>query len=74
MLLFFLNASIIVVLEPKSAFLPVFWSITKNLIFFATLKGRASPFLTDFSINDLKIGNAVFDPVSNFHNFQDYVA
>ena len=54
----------IVVFEPKSAFLPVFGSITENLIFFATLNGLASPFFTAFFIKDLKIGSAVFEPVS----------
>ena len=32
----------------------------------ATLNGLASDFLTDFSTNSLKIGNAVFEPVSYF--------
>ena len=52
--------------DPKSAFLPVFPSITIISTFLATLNGLTFSFLTAFLINDLKIGKAVFEPVSYF--------
>ena len=54
----------IVLLVPISAFFPVTGSITFIKIFFATLNGLASSFFTAFLTKLLKIGNAVFAPVS----------
>ena len=51
-----------------STFSPVTGSITLIKILSATLNGRASSFLTAFIIKFLKIGSAVFAPVSYFPN------
>ena len=63
-----LYASSIVSLDENFAFCPVTESTTIIVIPSATLKGLASDFLMAFSIKFLKIGNAVFDPVSNLPN------
>ena len=53
-------------LVDELGFFPVIGSITFMIILSATLNGLASSFLTAFFTKFLKIGNAVFAPVSYF--------